>query len=81
MIEFELKEEYIELIRLLKFLRLSETGGHAKTMVDEGLVIRNGETEYRRRKIRKEIKEEQNHNPLNSFLRDKRDRRISAQPK
>ncbi len=54
MIEFELKEEYIELIRLLKFLRLSETGGHAKTMVDEGLVIRNGETEYRRRaKIRK----------------------------
>ncbi len=54
MIEFELKEEYIELIRLLKYLRLSESGGHAKIMVDEGLVIRNGETEYRRRaKIRK----------------------------
>jgi ribosome-associated protein len=54
MIEFELKEEYIELFRLLKYLRLSETGGHAKIMVDEGMVVRNGETEYRRRaKIRK----------------------------
>jgi ribosome-associated protein len=54
MIEFELKEEYIELFRLLKYLRLSETGGHAKMMVDEGMVVRNGETEYRRRaKIRK----------------------------
>lgn len=54
MIEFELKEEYIELIRLLKYLRLSETGGHAKIMVDEGMVVRNGEREFRRRaKIRK----------------------------
>ena len=49
MIEFKLKEEYIELISLLKFLKISETGGHAKMMVDDGLVIRNGETEYRRR--------------------------------
>lgn len=49
-----MKEEYIELFRLLKYLRLSETGGHAKMMVDEGMVVRNGETEYRRRaKIRK----------------------------
>ena len=54
MVEFKLKEEYIELISLLKFLKISETGGHAKMMVDEGLVIRNGETEYRRRaKLRK----------------------------
>ena len=54
MIEFKLKEEYIELISLLKFLKISETGGHAKMMVDEGLVKRNGETEYRRRaKLRK----------------------------
>lgn len=53
MIEFELKEEYIELINLLKYLRLAESGGHAKMMVDEGMVKRNGETEYRRRaKIR-----------------------------
>jgi ribosome-associated protein len=49
MIEFTLTSEYIELIRLLKFLHLAESGGHAKMMVDEGLVIRNGETEYRRR--------------------------------
>ena len=54
MIEFKLKEEYIELISLLKFLKFSDTGGHAKMMVDEGLVKRNGETEYRRRaKLRK----------------------------
>jgi ribosome-associated protein len=54
MIEFILKEEYIELISLLKFLKICESGGHAKIMVDEGLVMRNGETEYRRRaKLRK----------------------------
>jgi len=54
MTTFELKEEYIELIRLLKYLRWSETGGHAKIMVEEGLVKRNGEVEYRKRaKIRK----------------------------
>jgi ribosome-associated protein len=47
--EFTLTGEYIELISLLKFLRLAESGGHAKMMVDEGLVKRNGETEYRRR--------------------------------
>lgn len=53
MIEFVLEQEYIELISLLKYLRLSETGGHAKMMVDEGMVKRNGETETRRRaKIR-----------------------------
>lgn len=41
------------MISLLKYLRLSETGGHAKMMVDEGMVKRNGETETRRRaKIR-----------------------------
>jgi ribosome-associated protein len=52
--EFELNDEYIELIRLLKYLQLSESGGHAKMMVDEGLVKRNGNTEYRRRaKLRK----------------------------
>jgi ribosome-associated protein len=48
MIEFELTGEYIELIRLLKYLRLSETGGRAKMMVDEGLVKHNGVIEYRR---------------------------------
>ena len=47
--EFTLNGEYIELISLLKFLRFAESGGHAKMMVDEGLVKHNGETEYRRR--------------------------------
>ncbi len=47
--EFKLEEEYIELIRLLKYLRIADSGGQAKLMVDEGLVIRNGEPEYRRR--------------------------------
>jgi ribosome-associated protein len=28
---------------------LAETGGHAKFIVDEGEVVRNGEVEYRRR--------------------------------
>lgn len=51
--EFKLTEEYIELISLLKFLRLAESGGHAKIMVEEGLIIRNGEKEFRKRaKIR-----------------------------
>ncbi|MFA5328921.1 MAG: RNA-binding S4 domain-containing protein [Prolixibacteraceae bacterium] len=42
-------EEYIELIKLLKILRISESGGQAKQMVDEGLVFRNGEQEFRKR--------------------------------
>jgi len=51
--EFKLKEEYIELIRLLKYMRIAETGGHAKIMVDEGMVMLNGEVESRKRaKIR-----------------------------
>jgi ribosome-associated protein len=41
--------EYIELIKLLKLLHLAQSGGHAKTMVDEGEVKLNGEVEYRKR--------------------------------
>ncbi len=34
-------------------MRLAETGGHAKIMVDEGMVMLNGEVESRKRaKIR-----------------------------
>lgn len=52
--EFKLEQEYIELIRLLKYVRLAETGGHAKQLVDEGLVKLNGEVEFRKRaKLRK----------------------------
>lgn len=47
---YELKgEEYIELIKLLKIMRISESGGQAKMMVDDGIVFRNGEQEFRKR--------------------------------
>lgn len=53
-IKFELTTEYIELIKLLKLLRIAESGGQAKQMVDNGEVILNGELESRKRaKIRK----------------------------
>jgi ribosome-associated protein len=42
-------EEYIELIKLLKIMRISESGGQAKLMVEDGLVLRNGEPELRKR--------------------------------
>ncbi|HBL75014.1 MAG: RNA-binding protein [Bacteroidetes bacterium GWF2_42_66] len=47
--EYVLEGEYIELIKLLKILRISESGGQAKMMVDDGLVKLNGRTEYRKR--------------------------------
>lgn len=49
MIEFILTEEYIELIRLLKLVRIADSGGVAKMLVENGKVKRNGETEYRKR--------------------------------
>ena len=47
--EFKLTDDYIELVKLLKLLRIAETGGHAKIIVEEGEVVRNGEVEYRKR--------------------------------
>ena len=47
--EFHLNAEYVELIKLLKLLRIAETGGHAKIMVDEGDVYLNGVQEFRKR--------------------------------
>ncbi len=47
--EFQLTAEYIELIKLLKLLRIAETGGHAKSMVEEGEVTLNGVQEFRKR--------------------------------
>ena len=47
---YELKgEKYIELIKLIKIMRISESGGQAKLMVEDGLVYRNGEKEFRKR--------------------------------
>jgi len=47
--EFKLTSEYIELVKLLKLLRIAETGGHAKIIVDEGNVFLNGKKEFRKR--------------------------------
>ncbi|MEN9700103.1 MAG: hypothetical protein RLZZ301_1301 [Bacteroidota bacterium] len=46
---FEIKGDYIELIGLLKAMGIAETGGHAKAIVEEGLILRNGEVELRKR--------------------------------
>lgn len=46
---FTIVGNYIELMALLKAIGLAETGGHAKFIVDEGEVLRNGEVEFRRR--------------------------------
>ncbi|HLN73008.1 MAG TPA: RNA-binding S4 domain-containing protein [Prolixibacteraceae bacterium] len=47
---YELKgEEYIELIKLLKVMRVSESGGQAKLMVEDGIVFLNGIQENRKR--------------------------------
>lgn len=54
MIKFEVTEEYIELIKLLKITRIAESGGMAKALVENEEVLRNGEIETRKRaKIRK----------------------------
>ncbi len=47
--EFQLSTDYIELIKLLKLLRIAQTGGHARIIVEDGEVIRNGEQEFRKR--------------------------------
>ena len=47
--EFQINGPYIELIGLLKALGIAETGGHAKAIVEEGAVRRNGVVELRKR--------------------------------
>lgn len=46
---FKIEGPYIELIQLLKAEGIAQTGGHAKFIVDEGEVVRNGEVELRKR--------------------------------
>jgi len=46
---FEVTQEYIELIKLLKVMALVSSGGEAKMVVEEGMVTLNGDTEYRKR--------------------------------
>jgi ribosome-associated protein len=52
--KFELKDDYIELIKLLKVTGLCDSGGMAKVVTSEGRVKVNGVVELRKRcKIRK----------------------------
>ena len=52
--DFELEHEYIELIKLLKIMGIAETGGMAKTMVENDEVYFNGVIDNRKRlKVRK----------------------------
>ncbi len=47
--KYELKDEYIELFKLLKVLDLVDSGAEAKMIVADGHVRRNGEVELRKR--------------------------------
>ncbi len=48
-IEFKINGDYIELLALLKATGIAETGGHAKFIVEDEVIIRNGELELRKR--------------------------------
>lgn len=51
---FKIKNDFIELNKLLKATGLCDTGGMAKMVIQDGLVTVNGQFEYRVRcKIRK----------------------------
>ena len=52
--DFELEQEYIELIKLLKIMGIADTGGMAKSMVENDEVYFNGVIDNRKRlKVRK----------------------------
>ena len=56
MVTYTLKNEddFIELVKLLKTLKMAESGGHGKMMIAEGQVKLNGNQEFRKRaKIRR----------------------------
>lgn len=46
---YQLKDDYIELYKLIKVLDLVDSGAEAKQLIDHGVVVRNGEAERRRR--------------------------------
>ena len=49
-ISVAIRDEYIELYKLLKLAELAASGGEAKYMISEGMVRVNGEVETRKRK-------------------------------
>lgn len=48
-IKFKIEGDFIELVQLLKAVGLAQTGGHAKMIVNEEMVKRNGILETRKR--------------------------------
>ena len=48
--ELEIKEEPIELYKILKFENMVNSGGEAKYVISQGQVMVNGEVETRKRK-------------------------------
>ena len=48
-IRFKIEGPYIELLALLKATAIAQTGGHAKFIVEDGDVVRNGQVEERKR--------------------------------
>ena len=48
-IEVTINGEFIELLGLLKATGIAQTGGHAKMIVEDEEVFRNGELEIRKR--------------------------------
>ena len=52
-VQLKANAEFIELMKLLKFAQVAQTGSHAKILIEEGLISVNNEVEYRkRRKLR-----------------------------
>ncbi len=47
--KYKLKDDYIELFKLLKVLDLVDSGAQAKYLIAEGYVKRNAEVELRKR--------------------------------
>lgn len=47
-IDFELRDEYVELCNLLKLSGVADSGGQGKAMVAEGLVQVDGQPETRK---------------------------------
>ncbi|HBE9437459.1 RNA-binding mediating protein [Clostridioides difficile] len=50
MTEITIESEYIKLDQFLKLAEIASTGGHAKLLIQEGLVTVNDEIELRRGK-------------------------------
>ena len=48
MLELKIESEYIKLDQFLKLADIASTGGHAKYLIQEGVVKVNGEVDQRR---------------------------------